>query len=1645
MKSLLLVLTTFLLFSCTPEVPETTNGRTSSSSSLNNFWNWDSNNNYTDTNDDGVNETYIYKDPFNNSNNFFFDSNQQNFFIDLESDFDDSFMLRGNEVSEYLYNNEEDVNGLCLVAHFGNSSDKKVVIFSAKSKNTYNYSTGIKEYYLNVQGDSNIGIVDCADANLISRITNDFQVGQDKITYSMSELCPSCQTRFSDSSLKLYTKSGSAVNSVNMIYLDVYFSPTTSVVNNDPLSCTTTTQCKAIGYNCCISGQCATNGALKPGATSDPAYYVAYAATLANPEAYSDYPEIYYVCPSAVTSDPSAPTGSTTTSPEVEAKIRINKLEELYSCINTDKDEMSICSIRYENASQFIDLSDPEDPAGYAFEAAPDDLNFAFTGIMDGVSNIVEVSYGGELLYKEGVVEADETKIILDEETINDDLETPMAVTVKTPLPNSALEDTVIIKYRIDGSCEKLNSFLARCKKYYKQAQASEFPRPSDHEDGETFFALPAYASLDYSLTVSVNGVNVAEGENTWAIGDQGIDFVQPIYPNQEVVITYFVTDEFVDLVTASKVAARTVVNNHCNCGTQNCNLSPVYEEVNGQQEIRSFNCVYPQTQQIDPPLQQVAYVSSKSVPLRFHDEFGIAYDDNYNEAGNHEGVPFYYVNGNTLLPNNLQSYVGFNEIYGSFDRKSNSARPPQMLNVKKGRTYDLYTDQGQFSTCTTCGNDYYSSLQKIFPSSFVHKGGGYQPNWVETRRSENTGEYRADDLIFGRACFVPATMIPFTHVPKEDLGLQRYGRLSAQHFLFANGYSRDWYGFDYGSLIGSFDGVKWFSVGNQRRIKAESNKLFLAVNGYFGDLTNNADFKVIVSELTVSNGATNLIDHDLESDGAECQLYHLCESDNDCIKNLGYDYTCESVSGMTTAWPEFDVNANEIPGGGSYRILSSLVGGVNGKPKRCVYRGRGSLCLADPYDTSSSPLQSLSPALHKCSPNSYCQTLDGEAFNNKVSRFAKSPAYQNNSSTLAEYVETPSDTLGLAARILGRPFNFFGNEPADENAAAILAENGIEAICVPGKSPVEADLASANATAPEEPFADRILGIGVTVPDETSPQMYSACPVVDENGNFVGKAENLSMDDELLAGMAASQNISSSVLLHEDLASLTIFNDDADYITAKGLNKYTCLRAPGASCFTDMDCAPNKFIADQVNRINGDPINEAEANFWREGLICGQDKSKYIPLSTNKNPDYKLSDNKCCREIGNTITVYTADTEEPTFYSNKIAGQDDDTSLIDPMRYSRIHTVIDKMRLDPGNYPPMSAPKGNPSEPQNINDVLRQYNTFHTAASRTCCSGHWVREFSESNGDNHRWVEGKNQVIPKSTFKCINWEPNSDDPDYRNTPYSCDRETWNTAICEIKSLTANEQDFYLSWLEKFELTGIPQIPIETNEQVYCKSEYIDQTDVQGDKVPLKGTIIPDSGKEFIDEDSSIEYFSAGDMSNFKTADKEDEENQGEIKQIFSPNKVSCCLPSGEQHDSSTTDEMCCTGKVFQNRCCLEDYTDVSVYLNRYVSSEAAHLSDSAIDPATGYIKDPGTVMQIAQQKNLCCSGKLSYGHAIHKLMIPGAETESDAKTWRFVSSNGTTDNNNETGNIAEIYDKGVTWNNHVYCVPSSFEDPPTD
>ena len=52
------------------------------------------------------------------------------------------------------------------------------------------------------------------------------------------------------------------------------------------------------------------------------------------------------------------------------------------------------------------------------------------------------------------------------------------------------------------------------------------------------------------------------------------------------------------------------------------------------------------------------------------------------------------------------------------------------------------------------------------------------------------------------------------------------------------------------------------------------------------------------------------------------------------------------------------------------------------------------------------------------------------------------------------------------------------------------------------------------------------------------------------------------------------------------------------------------------------------------------------------------------------------------------------------------------------------------------------------------------KFKTLNDVSSKTCCSGHWVREFDQDqNGGGHRFGPDKTQTIPMNAFKCVNWE----------------------------------------------------------------------------------------------------------------------------------------------------------------------------------------------------------------------------------------------------------------------------------------------
>ena len=215
------------------------------------------------------------------------------------------------------------------------------------------------------------------------------------------------------------------------------------------------------------------------------------------------------------------------------------------------------------------------------------------------------------------------------------------------------------------------------------------------------------------------------------------------------------------------------------------------------------------------------------------------------------------------------------------------------------------------------------------------------------------------------------------------------------------NGYQRDWYGFNKGAVIGSFNGVNWFAVGGGRRVEATSSKLFLAINSPFSDMASSNDMRVSIITETGDNIAAdydydpNLNDKDARNDaGATCRKYHQCENDADCVTQLGWEYMCADVLSMRTNLPTFDGKANEKSGEDNMKLsagASELLTVKDFLPaglESVVYRGAGAICQKDFLESSSlnpGADEDISPSARRtkdrlkpvtCAPNFHCADL---------------------------------------------------------------------------------------------------------------------------------------------------------------------------------------------------------------------------------------------------------------------------------------------------------------------------------------------------------------------------------------------------------------------------------------------------------------------------------------------------------------------------------------------------------------------------------------------------------------------------------------------------------------------------------------------
>ena len=800
---------------------------------------------------------------------------------------------------------------------------------------------------------------------------------------------------------------------------------------------------------------------------------------------------------------------------------------------------------------------------------------------------------------------------------------------------------------------------------------------------------------------------------------------------------------------------------------------------------ITDITCFTPPPSPEATPFQSLSLpVSTKAAPHRFYRaDNGESVDDitTLSEGVLPEGLPFQYLNDSSktdpdcseeiLNGSSTECSYNFNSIIGQFKVDLTQAEPAVVVNLDFDQSYIITTSFGYYTPCPTCAADYWFQSFSAFPSTQDGVGlqaVGYQTNRETFGLSSSQGNY--EDTHFGRACFLPPTMLPFSQAPNPSVVTQRRNRLLTQTALWMNGYQRDWFGFNKGALIGSFDGVNWFAIGKSRRVVSKSNKLFLAINAPFADLADPSSLTVqVILDQGFSIAPAIDFDPNLSPDSPEqntaasCQYWHQCETDTDCVTKLGWEYMCIDTSNFKTRWPKFDAEANEVQNQDfdNANFNRVIEGGIPiGPKKRCTYRGAGALCKRD-YTRG---LVSNRRKMFACAPNFHCANLNSSEFSDKIAR-------------------TPNKdldiTLGMEADILGRPLDYTEANSTlpievqnniELNGALYTSEISDLGLCRPGRLTDITDPIRQHEEKDSFGRTDYIGQVGVCNSNITNLNRTIACPI------FENDEGQLTAKGDLLLAYDSAVNDFNEKSLQNSCGNEGVFNNnitiaspfstiEADPIrflnnlVTKSVARDGCLRRAGSVCHTDLDCGPNRLhqnlaFAQSKVEFGG---TEAELKYWQEGLVCGQAAEEPLP-SSDDYFDYDMSKNRCCRETGKDFTMYTQVT-----YNNSVANPNPNLNVtafafqfptLDG-RYSRYASV--------GTIDDASKTANDPPYPQapivNIRDGLipraYQWKTLNDTGENTCCGGGWIRKFADGST---AWDDPRKLQIDPTNFSCLNY-----------------------------------------------------------------------------------------------------------------------------------------------------------------------------------------------------------------------------------------------------------------------------------------------
>lgn len=776
----------------------------------------------------------------------------------------------------------------------------------------------------------------------------------------------------------------------------------------------------------------------------------------------------------------------------------------------------------------------------------------------------------------------------------------------------------------------------------------------------------------------------------------------------------------------------------------------------------------------VDPtPFQNLNLnLSVRSAPHRFFRSNGTAVDDvdtvkNEVPTVEPEGEEFSYLDeiGKT---DPINGTFNMNSVLGQFKVDLSRAHPATTVNVELDQTYVIAAVSGFATPCPQCADDAWFNNFSSHPQTTAGNG----LPWIGYSTSRNTyqnnltnGNY--EDTIFGRACWLPPTMIPFSHQRNQNAQTQRMNRLATQAAYFVNGYQRDWFGFNKGALIGSFDGVRWFAIGNGRRVTSTTTKLFLAINAPFADLAEPTNILVnIITDFGNNTAADfdfdpNIAPNDpLQNQAATCQYHHQCNVDSDCVSKLGWEYTCADISRYKTRWPKFNSEADETADEEftDANFNTILQGNLPpGEARRCVYRGAGAPCKQD----YTSNLNTDDRELFTCAPNFYCSSLTASDFNREVVR----------TPNLVESI-----LYGQEADYLGRPLSYLKGSASltteirnnmEHNASIFTSQVGDWGICRPGKR-IHPDPVEQHQNNDSQNRTDYISQISSCNSSTTGSGRVESCPVFEteeDTGTDVGNylrdtlfATTTKQSEQNMCGAESQRtqgttNISTFEQIEAE--TLTSINN----ILNPTLVADACFRRAGSICHTDLDCSPNNLHEEQASFFGLDYFGntEAEKKFWLESLVCGQAEEEPFPTEDDYF-DYDMTKNRCCRAVGNDFTMYTSG---DTTVIPDLGG--DNTNLITSLlpqngptadgRYSRYAVATPQVT---GNgvltTPVAEAPRIIAGQ----TPKAFQWKTINDTGKKNCCGGGWVRKFADGTTD---WANVSRLQMDITNFSCLNYK----------------------------------------------------------------------------------------------------------------------------------------------------------------------------------------------------------------------------------------------------------------------------------------------